>query len=36
MSGLPLVDCIASLRLDRRFFAWALAWTAASLLAFGW
>ena len=30
-----MIDCVAALRLDRRFLAWALAWTAASLVAFG-
>lgn len=30
-----MIDCIASLRLDRRFLAWAVAWAAASLLVFG-
>jgi hypothetical protein len=30
-----MIDCVASLRLDRRFLAWALAWTGASLVAFG-
>ena len=30
-----MLDCVASLRLDRRFLAWAVAWTAASLIAFG-
>ncbi len=30
-----MIECIVALRLDRRFLAWALAWTAASLVAFG-
>ena len=30
-----MVDCVASLRLDRRFLGWALAWTAISLVVFG-
>ena len=30
-----MTDCMASLRLDRRFFAHALAWAAVSLIAFG-
>jgi hypothetical protein len=30
-----MLGCAASLRLDRRFVAWALAWTAISLLVFG-
>jgi hypothetical protein len=30
-----VVDCVASLRLDRTFAGWALAWTAISLVAFG-
>jgi hypothetical protein len=30
-----VADCVASLRLDRRFAGWALAWTAISLVAFG-
>lgn len=30
-----MIDCIASLALDRRFAAWAVAWTALALVAFG-
>ena len=30
-----MIDGMAALRLDRRFLAWALAWTGASLVAFG-
>jgi hypothetical protein len=30
-----VIDCVASLELDRRFAAWALAWTALALVAFG-
>ena len=30
-----MVACVASLRLDRRFLGWALAWTAISLVVFG-
>ena len=30
-----IVDCLASLELDRRFAAWALAWGIGSLLLFG-
>jgi hypothetical protein len=30
-----MIDCVAALRLDRRFLVWALAWTAASLVVFG-
>ncbi len=30
-----MTACLASLRLDRRFLAWALAWALASLIAFG-
>ncbi len=30
-----MTACVAALRLDRRFFAWAVAWTAVSLVAFG-
>jgi len=30
-----LTDCLASLELDRRFVAWALAWGIGSLLLFG-
>jgi hypothetical protein len=29
------MGCLAALRLDRRFFAWAIAWTLVSLVAFG-
>jgi hypothetical protein len=30
-----VTTCLAALRLDRRFVAWALAWALASLVAFG-
>jgi len=30
-----VIGCLAALRLDRRFFAWAIAWALVSLLAFG-
>jgi hypothetical protein len=30
-----MTSCYAALRLDRRFFAWAIAWAIVSLLAFG-
>jgi len=30
-----VIDCLASLRLDRRFFAWAAAWGAVALVVFG-
>jgi hypothetical protein len=30
-----VTGCPAALRLDRRFFAWAIAWALVSLLAFG-
>ena len=30
-----MTGCLVALRLDRRFFAWAVAWTFVSLLAFG-
>lgn len=30
-----MIDCVASLSLDRRFAAWTVAWTALALLAFG-
>ena len=30
-----MTSCFAALRLDRRFFAWAIAWAIVSLLAFG-
>ena len=29
------MGCLAALRLDRRFFTWAIAWTLVSLVAFG-
>ena len=30
-----MTGCLVALRLDRRFFAWAIAWAFVSLLAFG-
>ena len=30
-----MTTCLAALRLDRRFVAWALAWALASPVAFG-
>jgi hypothetical protein len=30
-----VIGCFAALRLDRRFFAWAIAWALGSLVAFG-
>jgi len=30
-----MTGCLATLRLDRGFFAWAMAWALVSLLAFG-
>jgi hypothetical protein len=30
-----VIDCVAGLALDRRFAAWAVAWTALALVAFG-
>lgn len=30
-----MTGCLAALRLDRRFIAWAIAWALVSLLAFG-
>jgi hypothetical protein len=30
-----VTGCLAALRLDRRFIAWAIAWALVSLLAFG-
>jgi hypothetical protein len=29
------MGCLVALRLDRRFFAWAIAWSLVSLVAFG-
>jgi hypothetical protein len=30
-----VTGCLAALRLDRRFVAWAIAWSLVSLVAFG-
>ena len=30
-----MIDCLVSLQLDRRFFAWTAAWGAVSLVVFG-